>query len=269
MFMVHDGCDLAHCVRHPELIPLTAFLCTAGYEAAARAAILQYVHAQGAAGLVEAGLIEPDDWEAVATAIRAGEATADFVPAPIPAPTLEPKPVDLSPFALTAETVADDFDRLAIDLGYTIDAEDWRIACSTMRRVIDRLGMHAASLRAVAGKARAAGGPEAASTEPALPPNSGGAPEPDAEVFVPSEAEECWLARNSRPPIWSAGDLLAAMAQFLTSVGLEPDVRGDAVGFLFLGHLHRVEVEDVEARLERCQVSDDEAAMLAAGLPVG
>ena len=51
--------------------------------------------------------------------------------------------------------------------------------------------------------------------------------------------------------------------------GLEPDVRSDVVDFLFLGHLHRVELEDVEARLERCQVSDDEAAMLAAGLPVG
>ena len=59
------------------------------------------------------------------------------------------------------------------------------------------------------------------------------------------------------------------MAQFLTSLGLEPHVRADAVDFLFLGRLHRVELEDVEARLERCQVSGDEAAMLAAGLPVG
>ena len=52
-------------------------------------------------------------------------------------------------------------------------------------------------------------------------------------------------------------------------MGLEPDVRSDAVDVLFLGHLHGVELEDVEARLERGQVSDDEAAMLAAGLPVG
>jgi hypothetical protein len=137
-----------------------------------------------------------------------------------------------------------------------------------MRRVIDWLGMHAASLRAVAGRAQAAGGPETASTEPALPPISGGAPEPDAEVFVPSETDERWLAQKSRPPIRSAGDLLAAVGQFLTSLGLEPDVRGDALDFLFLNRLHRIELEDVEARLERCQVSDDEAAMLAAGLPV-
>jgi hypothetical protein len=269
MFMVHDGCDLAHCVRHPELIPLTAFLCTAGYEAAARAAILQHVHTRGAAGLVEAGLIEPDDWEPVAEAIRAGQATAD--PTPVPAPTPEPQPVDLSAYALAAEAAADDFDRLAIDLGYTIDAEDWPIAVSTMRRVIDRLGMHAASLRAVVGRARVAGGLEAAATEPAPPPISGGAPEPepDADVFVPSGADERWLARNSRPPIRSAGDLLAAVAQSLAAMGLEPHVRADAVDFLFLGHLHRVELEDVEARLERCQVSDDEAAMLAAGLPIG
>jgi hypothetical protein len=38
---------------------------------------------------------------------------------------------------------------------------------------------------------------------------------------------------------------------------------------LFLGHLHPIELEDVEARLERCQVSEDEVAMLAAGLPLG
>jgi hypothetical protein len=59
------------------------------------------------------------------------------------------------------------------------------------------------------------------------------------------------------------------VGQFLTSLGLEPHVRADAVDFLFLGRLHRVELEDVEARLERCQVSDEEAALLAAGLPLG
>jgi hypothetical protein len=62
---------------------------------------------------------------------------------------------------------------------------------------------------------------------------------------------------------------LTAVTQFLTTLGLEPDVRSDPVDFLFLAHLHRVELEDVEARLDRCQVSDAEAAMLAAGLPVG
>jgi hypothetical protein len=235
--------------------------------AGARTAILQHVHAQGAAGLVEASLVEPDDWEPVAEAIQVGQATAD--PSPAPAPTPEPKPADLSAYAVAAEAAADDFDRLAVDLGYTIDAEDWRIACSTMRRVIDRLAMHAASLRAVAGKARAAGEPESASTEPVPPPISGGAPEPDADVFVSSPADEQWVAENSRPLIRSAGHLLAAVAQFLAGLGLEPDVRGYAVDFHFLNRLHRIELEDVEARLERCQVSADEAAMLAAGLPVG
>jgi hypothetical protein len=59
------------------------------------------------------------------------------------------------------------------------------------------------------------------------------------------------------------------VGQFLTPLGLEPDVRSDAVDFLFLGYLHGVEVQDIESRLERRRVSDDEAAMLAAGLPVG
>jgi hypothetical protein len=62
---------------------------------------------------------------------------------------------------------------------------------------------------------------------------------------------------------------LTAVGQFLAALGLEPDVPGDALDFVLLGRLHRVEVEDVEARLERCQVSEDEVAMLAAGLPVG
>ena len=61
---------------------------------------------------------------------------------------------------------------------------------------------------------------------------------------------------------------MTAVAQFLTTLDLEPDVRSDAVDFVFLGHLHRIELEDIDSRLERCQVSD-EAAMLAAVLPVG
>jgi hypothetical protein len=62
---------------------------------------------------------------------------------------------------------------------------------------------------------------------------------------------------------------LTAVVQFLAALGLEPDVQSDAVNVVFLGRLHWVELEDVEARLERCQLSDAEAAMLAAGLPVG
>jgi hypothetical protein len=46
------------------------------------------------------------------------------------------------------------------------------------------------------------------------------------------------------------------MGQFFAALGLKLNVRGD------------VELEDVEARLERCQVSD-EAAMQGACLPVG
>jgi hypothetical protein len=62
---------------------------------------------------------------------------------------------------------------------------------------------------------------------------------------------------------------LTAVAQFLAALGLEPDVQSDAVDLLFLGLLHRVELEDVESRLEWRQLREDEAAMLAAGPPVG
>jgi hypothetical protein len=41
------------------------------------------------------------------------------------------------------------------------------------------------------------------------------------------------------------------------------------VDFPFLGRSHRIELEDIDARLDRCQVSEDELAMMAAGLPVG
>jgi hypothetical protein len=69
--------------------------------------------------------------------------------------------------------------------------------------------------------------------------------------------------------IQSAGDLLAAVGQFLTSLGLEPDVRGDALDFLHLGDLHRIEPEGIVARLDRAQVSDAERGMLAGGFPAG
>jgi hypothetical protein len=271
-FLRHPGCDVEHCVRHDELVRLTAFLCEEGYTAEARTAILRHVRETGtAAGLVESALVEPGDLDLVVEAIREGLATP--TPAPVPVPIPEPKPVDLSAYAIAAEVVADDLDGLAIDLGQAIEADNWHLACSTMRRVADRLGMHARSLQVVVARARTATEtddpvePAAApptATGPVLvppdldddddltlPPISGGAPEPDADGFVPSEDDERWLARNSRPPIRSAGDLLSAIAQFLTSLGLEPEVRGDAADFLFLNHLHLLELEDLAALCER------------------
>jgi hypothetical protein len=95
--------------------------------------------------------------------------------------------------------------------------------------------------------------------------------------FEPSEEDQAWAAaefarkygEDPPAPIRDARGLLLSIAEHLASLGLEPEVRGDAIDFLFLGHLHWVELEDVEARLDRRQVSDAEAAMLSAGLPVG
>jgi hypothetical protein len=77
------------------------------------------------------------------------------------------------------------------------------------------------------------------------------------------------LRSQQRARVGRQGDLWNTVRQFLTSLGLEPDVRSDAVDFLFRSHLHRVELDDIDSRLERCQVADDEAAMLTAGLLVG
>jgi hypothetical protein len=92
----------------------------------------------------------------------------------------------------------------------------------------------------------------------------------------PSPEDQAWAAEFARKygedspaPIRDARGLLLSNAEHLASLGLEPEVRGDTLDVLFLGRLHRVELEDVEARLDRCQVSDAEAAMLSAGLPVG
>jgi hypothetical protein len=101
---------------------------------------------------------------------------------------------------------------------------------------------------------------------PAFPDEPG--PSPEDEAWAAAEFARKY-GEPDPTPIRDARGLLLSIAEHLASLGLEPDLRGDRIDFLFLGHLHRVELEDVEARLGRCQVSDDEAAMLAAGLPVG
>jgi hypothetical protein len=95
----------------------------------------------------------------------------------------------------------------------------------------------------------------------------------------PSPADEAWaaaefhrkLGEDPSPPIRDARGLLLSIADHLASLGLEPDVHGDALTFTFLGRLHALELEDIESRLERVRagISQDELAMLAAGLPIG
>ena len=101
---------------------------------------------------------------------------------------------------------------------------------------------------------------------PAFPDEPG--PSPEDEAWAAAEFARKY-GEDPPAPIRDARGLLLSIAEHLASLGLEPDIRGDAIDVLFLGHLHRVELEDVEARLDRCQVSDDEAAVMAAGLPVG
>jgi hypothetical protein len=101
---------------------------------------------------------------------------------------------------------------------------------------------------------------------PAFPDEPG--PSPEDQAWAAAEFARKY-GEAPPAPIRDARGLLLSIAEHLASLGLEPDIRGDAIDVLFLGHLHRVELEDVEARLDRCQVSDDEAAVMAAGLPVG
>lgn len=67
--------------------------------------------------------------------------------------------------------------------------------------------------------------------------------------------------------ISDARGLLISIRDHLASLGLEPDIRGDEIIFEFLGHVHRLELEDLERR--DGDVSEDERAMLACGLPIG
>jgi hypothetical protein len=95
----------------------------------------------------------------------------------------------------------------------------------------------------------------------------------------PSPADEAWaaaefhrkLGEDPSSPIRDARGLLLSIADHLASLGLEPDVHGDAITVQFLGRLYAMELEDIDGRLERVRtgISQDELAMLAAGLPIG
>jgi hypothetical protein len=93
------------------------------------------------------------------------------------------------------------------------------------------------------------------------------------EVQAPDDersAREAWEAKFGEQPrrIHDARDLLISVGDHLASLGLEPDLQGDALTFTFLGRVHRMELEDLEQRTPGC-VTAAECAMIAAGLPVG
>ena len=75
------------------------------------------------------------------------------------------------------------------------------------------------------------------------------------------------LRHEAASPIRNARDLLISIRDHLASLGLEPDLGGDALTFLFSGHVHRLELEDLELR--RPGATAAEIDMLAAGMPVG
>jgi hypothetical protein len=95
----------------------------------------------------------------------------------------------------------------------------------------------------------------------------------------PSAADEAWaatefnreLGEDPSPPIRDARGLLLSIADHLASLGLEPNVHGDVITVQFLGRLYAIELEDIDGRLERVRagISQDELAMMAAGLPIG
>ena len=82
-------------------------------------------------------------------------------------------------------------------------------------------------------------------------------------------AREAWEARYGEAPrpIRDARDLLISIGDHLASLGLEPDLGGDSLTFLFHAHVHRLDLEDLELR--RPGTSSDEMAIRAAGMPLG
>lgn len=99
-----------------------------------------------------------------------------------------------------------------------------------------------------------------------------GRPAFPGEVQDPADAASAaaeWERRYGEPTprIRDGRDLLLAVADFLATLGLEPDVRGDEILFLFLGHQCRIELADLERRT--VGITATEVAMLAAGIPVG
>ena len=71
------------------------------------------------------------------------------------------------------------------------------------------------------------------------------------------------ILRAITGPIRDAPELLLSIADHLESLGLEPKIRSDASSGMLGGRLLRIELEDVKSRLEQCQVSGGEAALLA------
>lgn len=95
---------------------------------------------------------------------------------------------------------------------------------------------------------------------------------PDGWVQSPEDeasAREAWEQKfGDQPrPIRDARDLLIAIGDHLASIGLEPDLGGDELTFTFLGHVHRLTLEDLERR--RPGPTAAEVSMLSAGIPVG
>ena len=95
----------------------------------------------------------------------------------------------------------------------------------------------------------------------------------------PCEEDLAWyeaqLARNWGVPepeiIRNPTDLMHSVAGHLESLGLEPAVCGDVLLFMFQGHCFEFTLEDMDARAEAMerQISREEMAMMAAGLPIG
>jgi hypothetical protein len=120
-----------------------------------------------------------------------------------------------------------------------------------------------------------------------------GAPAVEPDTFTPDPADEAWAAETfaqsdrartveqleaavaavrrwtEQPaPIRDAAGLIRSVAHHLQTLGLEPRVAGNVVGFEFLGSPCEFEFTNLDLRYGRGP-SDDELATGSAGLAVG
>jgi hypothetical protein len=102
-------------------------------------------------------------------------------------------------------------------------------------------------------------------TRPAFP----GEPGPSPEDLEWADREFNRKFGDQPRPIRDARDLLISIGDHLASLGLEPDVKAGAIDVLFLGHLHRVTLIDLDHDVEEMLRGQGDRDIQAAGLPVG
>lgn len=102
-------------------------------------------------------------------------------------------------------------------------------------------------------------------------------PDTEDEELVRLEAERIARNREFQRRFRTLGDLVRYVADCLKPLGLEPEVHAHSFDLQYLGHTVEFRATDIDVMIDHLYrehhdnrgATDDELAMIAAGLPVG